>query len=237
MPNKLYHSLSAPTGILGTFPSDPEVIGVFPELSATILPYAQEIRLRRGDDIDLRFQIQNDKDPPDPVNINGVVRWATKQGYGQGERAGIFIGNEGALLVKRSSSAEQIETLSTGRGIVHITRADTLRLPPVHALWDLEVTQIGAPIEIPGYAEVQLLANLDMITARHFTWPTVVPGDVLTIQGRKVLVIQRISPVHLRVDWSDWQTAVIQSADFSLARGKTKTVASGPLVIEGDVTV
>ena len=38
-------------GVLGVVFSDPEVIAVFPELSATILPHAQEIRFYRGDDI------------------------------------------------------------------------------------------------------------------------------------------------------------------------------------------
>lgn len=228
-----------PVGILGTFSSDPEVIGVYPELSSTILPHAQEIHCRRGDDLDIGFQIQNDKDPPDPVTIDdAVVRFAAKQGYGETERDGLKVGNEGALIVLRSSDPAQVELTGNGRGILHLTRESTFDFPLVPAVWDLEITKPGSVIELPADAELTTLANYDILTARAFVWPTTIrPGDILTLQGRKVLVIKLISPVHLQVDWSDWSGGIQPAGSFSLTRGKTKSVATGPFIIEGDVVL
>lgn len=234
-----------PIGVLGVYPSDPEVIGVYPELSSTILPHAQEVRMRRGDDLDLKFQVQNDYDPPDQVLIGeAIVRWAAKQGYGIGERAGLFIGNEGALLIKRSYEPREISIEGSGRGVVHVTRAESMKLPLSPAIWDLEVTMPKGEIEVPTTATVQLTAGTGIVTAINFTWPdTILAGDIFTTQGKRVLVISRVSPVHLKVDYSAWTTTTVPASapgcadEFCLSQGSTKTIASGPFVVEGDVVI
>lgn len=244
MARKAYYSHPQPVGVLGVYRTDPEVIGVYPELSSTVLPHAQEVRMRRGDDLDLGFQIQNDYDPPDAVLIdNAVVRWAAKQGYGVGERAGLFIGNEGALILKRSSDSAEISFSGNGRGQVHITREDSMGLPLSPALWDLEITMPVEDVSILT-GSVQLMNTSSIVTAMGFVWPkTLKSGDIFEAQGRSVLVISRISDQHLKVDWTDWTTAIVPSSapncadEFSVHRGKTKTVASGPFVVEGDVVI
>lgn len=229
----------APLGILGTYASDPKVVGVFPELSATIIPHAQEIRLHRGDDLELDFQLQNDRDPPDPVQVGGgVIRWAAKQGYGVGDRPGISIGNEGALITKRSSEPQEISLAGTGRGTVHIRREDTLGLPLSPAIWDLEVTKPGLAVQLPDAAQAHLLDNYDVVTASGFVWPDgIMVGDIFEAQGRCVLITKIISQVHLKLDWKSWLSGMLTPGSFSIRRGVTKTVASGPFVVQGDVIV
>lgn len=241
----MYYSHSSPTGVLGVYPSDPEVIGVYPELSSTILPHAQEVKMRRGDDLDLRFQVQNDYDPPDQVLISGaVVRWAAKQGYGVGERDGLFIGNEGALILKSSYSPREISLDGSGRGTIHVTRADSMNLPLSPAVWDLELTMPKGDIDVPSNASIQLTAGTSIVTAINFTWPDIIlPGDIFEAQGKRVLVIKRVSPVHLKVDYSAWNTMVVPASapgyadEFCLSQGSTKTIASGPFVVVGDVVI
>lgn len=239
MAREHHYSHAAPLGILGTYATNPEVIGVFPELASTVIPHAQEVRVRRGDDLDLDFQLQNDKDPPDVVTADlGVIRWAAKQGFGVTERDGVVIGNEGALIFKRSSDPAQISLAGGGKGTVMIRREDTLGLPLSPAVWDLEVTKGGTEVALPTGAQAQLVANLDMVLAQNFTWPEeILVGDIFEAQGRRVLVTQRVSPTYIRVDWKDWQAQLLPAGSFSIRRGVTKTVASGPFIVEGDVTL
>lgn len=226
-------------GILGVFCSTPEIVGVFPELSATSIPHAQEIRVRRGDSMEIPVQVQDDEDPPDPVNIDsGVVRWAAKQGFGQTEREGVTVGNEGALIIKRSYDSDEIELAGSGRAIIHVEQEDTFELPLSPAIWDLEITLPGDQIPVADDARIQLIAGSDIVlSVGGVNWETLGArsGDILTVQGRRVLVRGRISPAHLRVDFSGWDTSLTEP--FSLSRGRVKTVASGPFVVEGDVVV
>jgi len=223
---------------LGVYPANPEIVAVFPELSATIVPHAQEIRVRRGDSLDLGVQLQTDSDPPDPFTQSVVLRWAAKIGFGQAEREGVVVGNDGALIIKRSYSADEIELPASGRAIVHLDRQDTVGLPLTFAVWDLEATIPAASITVPALARATLLAGSDVVIAGAGTnWEALgaKAGCLLTIQGRTVLVLGRLSPAHLLVDFSGWATAV--SVPFSLSRAVTKTVASGPFVVEGDVVL
>lgn len=225
-------------GILGVVRSNSEVVAVFPELSATIIPYAQEIRLRRGDSADIGVQLQNDADPPDAFQLGGgVLRWAAKIGFGQTERDGVVVGNEGALIVKRSYSADEIEQPTSSRAVIHLGREDTIGLPLTVATWDLEATIPTTALAVPPTARAMLLAGSDVVIAGSGTsWEALgaKAGHLLTIQGRTVLILDRMSPVHLRVDFSGWTTAMVP---FSMSRAVTKTVASGPFTVECDVVL
>jgi hypothetical protein len=238
--SRRHHFSHGLPGILGVIRSNPEVIAVFPELSATIIPHAQEIRIRRGDSADIGVQFQNDADPPDAFQIPGgsVLRWAAKIGFGQTEREGVVVGNDGALLVKRSYSADEIEMPTSSRAVIHIGREEALSLPLTFAVWDLEATMPTTPLAIPPGATAMLLAGSDVVIAGPITnWEALGAraGCLITIQGRTVLVLERLSQVHLRVDFSGWITAA--AAIFSLSRSVTRTLASGPFVVEGDVVL
>lgn len=217
---------------------------MFPVLSSTVIPHAQEIRLRRSDSLSIKVQIQDDKDPPDRVLVDGsVIRWAAKQGYGIGERPGIQLDNEAALIVKRSYDASEIEVLGNGQAIIKLHRADTHLLPLSPAIWDLEVAKPIEDVGLPTGAEIQVQAGSDTVMARNFDWTKlgVVQGDLFAAQGRLVLVLEVISAAHLRVDWTAWTAAVVPASaancadEFCLTRSNIKTVASGPFVVEGDV--
>lgn len=242
---RLQHFAHGIPGILGVFPSDQEIVGVFPALSSTVIPHAQEIRLRRSDSLTIKLQMQDDKDPPDGVVIDGaVLRWAAKQGFGIGERQGIQLDNEAALIVKRSYDSSEIEVTSgsNGQALIKLRRSDTHLLPLSPAIWDLEMAKPIESIALPPTGQVQLLASSDIVLALNFQWTDlgVAAGDIFEAQGKRVLILE-VEPTALRVDYSGWTTAVVpaQAANcedqFDLARADIKTVASGPFVVEGDV--
>lgn len=227
-------------GALGVVPIDPEVIAVFPELSSTVQPHAQEIRLYRGDDLDITVQLQNDGDPPDPVSlVNAVVRWAAKQGYGNlssAIRSQTILGNESALIYKRSHVPSEVEIVdpSRGRAIVHLTRDDTMDLPSVPAIWDLEVTRPIGDYALPADARIQLTAGSDVAIAIGFDWIAlgVRRGDIIETAGRRVLVRQVTSTMHARLDFFDWTGGYYP---IVIRKGRSKTVAAGRFVVMGDV--
>jgi hypothetical protein len=228
-------------GILGVYRSNPKVIGVYPELSATLIPNMQEIRLRRGDSLNIAVQIQDDHDPPDPVSIDAeaVLRWAAKIGYGKTEREGVVIGNEGALILKRTYSTDEIELTGAGRAIVHLRRADTLRLPLSPAVWDLEMTKPTEAIAVPTGGQVQFVAGTHIAIASGLDWTALNlrPGDLFTAHGRTVLITGILSPAHLELDYTGWPSGSIPSSEVKLAVSETRTVASGPFIVEGDVVI
>lgn len=230
-------------GILGVYRSNPKVIGVYPALSATLLPNSQEIRLRRGDAINIAVQIQDDHDPPDPVSIDAgaVLRWAAKIGYGKTEREGVVIGNDGALILKRTYSADEIEVTQggAGRAIVHLRRVDTMRLPLSPAVWDLEMSRPTEPIALPADGQVQFVSGTHIAIATGLDWTTLNlhPGDLFTAHGRTVLITEVLSPAHLELDYTGWPSGSVPSSEVRLAASETRTVASGPFIVEGDVVI
>lgn len=227
-------------GVIAVYGSDMEVVAVYPEMSSTILPHGQEIRLYRGDDLDLRVQLQNDGDPPDQVSLDqSVVRWAAKQGYGlvpTSLKNRVILGNEAALIVKRSYDPAEVELsdAARGRAIVHLRRDDTWALPSVSAVWDLEVTKPVSDVTLPEGARVQLVPGSDVALAVNVLWSglSLRGGDIFEADGRRVLVREVLSDMHLRLDWSSWTGGL---TSFQLRRGRTKTAASGAFVLMGDV--
>jgi len=122
--------------------------------------------------------------------------------------------------------------------VIHIEREETLSLPLAFAAWDLEATIPTTQLAVPPAATAVLMAGSDTVIAGSGTnWETIGAraGCLITLQGRTVLVLERLSPAHLRVDFSGWVTAVFVS--FSLSRSVTKTLASGPFLVEGDVVL
>ena len=215
---------------------------MYPELSATVIPIAQELRLHRGDAVDVNVQVQDDKDPPDHVSLaGGVLRWAAKLGFGQTEREGVVVGNEGALILKRSYDPREIEFTSdsNGQAIVHLRREDTRRLPLSQAAWDLEFTRPVGGIEIPSGASVYLVSGSPTAIASGLNWETlqIMPGDLFTAQGKTVLVLTVPSAVHLELDFSGWNTGSLPNSGFRISAGQTKTLASGPFIVDGDVVL
>jgi hypothetical protein len=233
-------------GILAVLRSNQRITGVFPELSATAIPIAQELRLHRGDAVSIGIQVQDDQDPPDPVSLaGGVLRWAAKIGFGRTEREGVVVGNDGALILKRSYDQREIEfaSASDGQAIIHLRREDTRGLPLSPAVWDLEFTRAVESIELPPGASVQLVNGSPMAIAFGLSWEAlqVMPGDLFSAQGRTVLVTKVLSALHLELDFSAWNTGTLYSAapqpEFALHSGQTKTVASGPFFVDGDVVL
>ena len=219
---------------------------MFPSLSATAIPHDREIRFRRGDSLDIPVQIQDDGDPPEYEPIGGgVLRWAAKIGYGVTEREGVVVGNDGALILKRSYDPKEIEFTqsASGRAIIHVRRADTMNLPLVPAVWDLELTKSASVIDVPSGATVQLVKGSPSVLANglDFRAMEVMPGDLFAAQGYTVLVTKVTSPIHMEVDFTDWETGSVPASapgsapEFCMFVGKVKTVASGPFVVEGDV--
>jgi hypothetical protein len=234
----------APTrvpGVLAVFPSDPEVTVVYPEMSSTILPHSQEIRLRRGDDLDIKITVQNDGDPPDPINLGiCVLRWAVKQGYGDvptSLKNRIILGNEAALILKRSSYPEEIEISSgIGRAVIHVRSEDTSDLPLVPALWDMELIRAGTEIIFSPPPESSSIVQEGMGTIIcDQAFPTVRPGDIITVDGTPIVILKQLSPHIILVDRTEWTTISFPSSLMRFYRGTRKTVAGGSFVILGDV--
>ena len=238
-------------GILGIVASDPEVIAVYPELSSTVLPHSQEIRLFRGDSLDIAVQIQNDGDPPDTVTLsNSVLRFAARQSVGSvptSLRNKVILGNESALILKTSYDPDQIEITNdvTGKAIIHIQRDDTHLLPLGSARWDLEVVKATESISLPtGNVLFSAGSNVVMSISPELNWTElhIRPGDLFQAQGSTVLVLEVLSAQHLKLDWSDWTAETLPTNNASaccdavcMYRSSTKTVAYGALSILGDV--
>lgn len=231
-------------GVLGVALSDPEVTAVFPEMSSTILPHGQEIRFYRGDSLDIAVQLQNDGDPPDPIDLGGaVLRFAAKQGHGgvpTSLRNRVILGNEAALVVKTSADPTQVELVNASRGqaIVHLYPEDTTDLPTVPAVWDMEVTRPRSKMELPtGHLMFAGGSDVVLSLTTEVDWMQlgVRPGDLLTAQGRTVLVRKVPSQIHLVVDFTGWAHGAMPTSAVALHRGHTKTVAYGPFVVLGDV--
>ena len=229
-------------GVLGSWASDPEVIGVFPELSATVITHAQEIKFYRGDSFNIGLQLQNDSDPPSAVDLGvSVVRFAAKQGYGLTNSKGVLVGNSGALILKRSYDPREIEIpLGTGgQAVIKIKKRDTLDHPLVPFVWDLEVTK--AIEEVPSTGTVTVTAGSDTIMGTGASFGDLDLGDIIEVQGKRVLILDRIDDQNIQVDYSDWTSETINAAGpdcidgYCTYVGRTRTVAFGPWTAVGDV--
>ncbi len=228
-------------GILGVLPFDPEIIGVYPSISASFLPHKQEISFHRGDTLNIPIQIQDDQDPPDPVMISGgVLRWSAKQ-----NGPALPADNNVALLIKKTSYDGGIELTNeaNGQAILHVYPEDTRSFPVVAACWDLEVTQaveellvasgcdtVPAPTaSVTVGTPVVTVSGYDLMSL-GLRW-----GDIIDVQGRCVLVKEVLSSSMVETDFDGWTSE--SDMDFVIARGETKTVASGPFSLILDITI
>lgn len=239
MARRTYHSIGTP-GILGVYPSDPEVVGVFPSMSSTVEPIGQKIRIVRGDSIDIKVQIQDEQDPPDKVMIGDtVLGFAVKQGYGINSDKRHVLGNEGANIVKRSYDDQEIEVVNAanGQAIIHLRREDTRPLPLLPHLWDLQLTKAKHELVWPSSASVQLTKGSDVIYSPQNLWEDlkIRSGDLIEVQDRLVLIRSVLNGAQLQVDYSDWQNE--SSATPRVWEASSRTVASGPFEVMGDIIV
>jgi|SRR6056300_567843 len=226
------------TGILGVIPTDQEIVGVYPTLSATKLPHAQEIRFRRGETLDLPIQIQDDQDPPDKVALlNAVIRFAAKQTFGTGYHFQLYVGDR-ALVAKRSYDSSEIEFTSdsNGQAILHVSSEDTEGLPAAPAVWGLEVIRPTTQIAVPTNGKANFLEGSDMVQSSGFCWTDigVRAGDLILAQGRTVLVLDVPAPTVLQTDFNGW--AYEAQAEICLYHASSKVVASGPFEVLGTAT-
>ena len=225
-------------GILGVMPSPKEIIGVFPELSATIIPHSQEIRFHRGDSFNIDVQIQNDEDPPSSIDIaRAVLRFSARQGYGNTPSPSTRVRNEGAIILKYSYDSNEISFVNetNGQARIHIKKADTIEHPNVPAIWDIELTR---PVEhIEGTTGTVKVQYGDPIVAGLGTnFPESIGlGDILHIQDKHVLILQRIDERTLKVDFSNWTSE--QGLSYNLYTGNSKTIAGGPWNCLGDAVI
>ncbi len=229
------------TGVLGVVPCDSEVVGVFPQLSSTVIPHEQEIIIRRGDTLNLGVQIQNDDDPPDRVSLlTSVMRFAVRQGPGvpRSQLGTNQLANSDALIYKRSYLASEIEFSngSNGEAIVHVRPSDTRDFPQVPTLWDLELTRRVDLLTTTGL-KANLVMGSPVVQAVSFNWTDfpIGDGDMIEIQGKLILIVEVLNSVQLLVDFQDWTGAT--QIDFFLFTGDRKTVASGPMTVVGDVVI
>lgn len=234
------HYAHGTSNVLATVPSDPQVIAVFPVLSSTVITHQQDIRLRRGDTLDIQVQVQNDEDPPLEFNVGGcVLRWAAKQGFGETERRDLILGNDTALILKRSYNPAEIQTVNSGKGqaVIHLKKADTAGLSASPTVWDLELTKPVGEFAIPEGATVALLANSKLVRANNFSWNDlgVTAGDLFKAQGLLVIVSRFVSAMVIEVDYQGW--ASDSYAAFQAWRGNVKTVAGGTFKVSGDVVL
>lgn len=227
----------ATVGILGVVPSAVEVIGVFPALSATVLPHEQEIKFRRGDSFDIDVQVQDDRDPPSRVDISrSVLRFGAKQGYGLTYNNGPLVGNEGLQIMKTSALPAEIEFIdeTSGRARIKIRKSDTYEHPLGLMNWDIELTKAvehitpapGKLLVVNGQRVVQGIGT-DFIAAG------VGHGDILHADGKHLMILSVTSATSMTVDYTEWTTGEL--AEYNLYRGQSKTIASGPWNCVGDV--
>lgn len=239
MARKTYYAHGA-SNVLAIVPSDPEVIAVFPELSSTVLPHHQDIRLRRGDTLDIQVQFQNDEEPAEEFNIGGcVLRWAAKQGFGETEREDLILGNDAALITKRSYDPTEIKIVNSSKGqaVVYLKKIDTADLSASPTVWDLELTKPNGELTPPAGATVGLTAGSALVRANGFTWNTlgIQAGDLFKTQNLLVVVTRYISTSTIEVDYRNWTASPFGT--FQTWRGNVKTVAGGTFRVTGDVII
>jgi hypothetical protein len=230
----------ASAGILGVVPSAVEVTGVFPALSATVLPHKQEIKFRRGDSFDIDVQVQDDRDPPSLVDISmSVLRFGAKQGYGMTwDQETLVVGNEGLQVFKTSALPAEIEMVNetSGRARIKIRKSDTYQHPLGVMNWDLELTK--AVEHITPVAGSLLVVNGQRLVqgiGTDFVAAGVGLGDLLHVNGKYLMILSVTSPTVMTVDFTDWVTGPID--DYNLYHGHSKTIASGPWNCVGDVVI
>lgn len=226
-------------GILGVVPSPLEVIGVFPSLSATVMPHRQEIKFRRGDSFDLDVQVQNDQDPPSMVDISrSVMRFGAKQGYGVAYTPlSIAVGNEGLQVYKSSALASEIEYINatSGQARIKIRKSDTYDHPLGVMAWDIELTQA---VEHLGGAGTLLVVSGQQVVqgiGTDFLAAGVGLGDIIHVDGLYLMILQVLSATSMIVDYTGWTTG--SGLEYNLYRGSSKTIASGPWNCVGDVVI
>lgn len=225
-------------GILGVCPSSNlEVKAVFPALSATVLPHAQEIVFRRGDSFDIDIQVQDDQDPPSTVSIAyGILRFAAKQGYYSMTSTQRTIGNEGAQILKRTYKPTEIEILDSanGKARIHIKKSDTISHPLVPLVWDIETTlPIKHLSNQPGTVTVQKGDPMVMGIGTDFEVAGIGLGDIIHVEGRYVMVLEVPHPQALKADFVDWTGG--SGLTYNLYMGSSRTIASGAWTCLGDV--
>lgn len=221
-------------GILGVQPTEPEIVGVYPKLSASYHPHRQEIRFFRGDSFDLPVQIQDDNDPADPVSIDGaVLRWAAKQN----PHSESIPPTDLTVFIRKSTYEESEVELTEavgGRAVIHIRREDTVDLPIVPAWWDLEVTSPREEIPLaPGTAVTTTTSPVVTVYGFDLTSVDLRRGDILVVGGRRVLVREVLSPSMVETEYDGWESE--GGLSLTAFRATTRTVASGPFRVMTDI--
>lgn len=227
-------------GILGTVPRDLEVKAVFPALSATVIPHAQEIRFRRGDSFSIDVQFQDDYDPPNSVDISrSIVKFGAKQGFGKFQASNDFIvGNEGLQILKQSYLTSEVELIdeTNGQARIHIKKSDTYDHPLVPMMWDIEIIR---PVEhLDGLAGTVITQNGDPViqgTGTDFEATGLGLGDIIHVEGRHVMIVSIDGPTALQTDFTDWSGG--SGLEYNLYRSSSRVTASGPWTCLGDVVL
>jgi hypothetical protein len=227
-------------GILGVIPSATEVKAVFPSLSATVIPHAQEIRFRRGDSFSLDVQVQDDNDPPNAVDISrAVVKFGAKQGFGKYQaNNSVIVGNEGLQILKQSYVTAEVEMIdaTNGRCRIHIKKADTHDHPLVPMFWDVEVILPTQHLDgQPGTVIVQAGDPVVQGVGTDFETAGVALGDIIHIEDRHIMIAEVTGPTILKTDFTGWTGG--SGLDYNLYLGASRVVASGAWTCLGDVVL
>lgn len=247
MARQPYHAVSLGGGILGTYPQNPEVVGVFPSLSSTVLVRRQILNIIRGDSCDIGIQVQDDQDPPDAIPLSrAVLRFAVKVGFGDTSDSP---SNSSACIYKTSADPNQIEIVdaTNGKAVLHLRKEDTQELPmgDLSLIWDLEASIASTLIDIPEGATIQLQEGSNVIFSAQNIWTElgIYAGFLFQAQGKLVRVTKVLNSAQLQTDFAGWTTELIPAAapgcepDFAVWRALSKTIAKGPFHADGDVVI
>jgi len=227
-------------GILGVLPSTQEVKAVFPALSSTVIPHAQEIKFRRGDSFDIDIQIQDDRDPPSEVDAsNSVLRFGAKPGYGQYNVStpSLVYGNDGLQIYKRSYDELEIEQVnpSNGQFKIHIKKSDTVEHPAIPMVWDLELTIPTSQLSAPGTVIVQNGDPIIQGIGTNFGDDGLTAGDIIVIEGRRIMIDTVHSETSIETDFTGWSGGT--GLSYELYVSQSRVIASGHWTCLADVVI
>ena len=207
-----------------------------------------EITLVRGDTDDFLVTVTDDATPtPNKINLsqavdgtasrNAVVRFAVKSKPEDQD-------NTEALCFKHSAFDDEIPFLvqagaTLGQCRVLLDKPDTEEGDPdLEYRWDIEVTRQDILRTAASGGTVSMVAGSAVITGVGTAFQNAKVGDVFqplgVLNAGKPAIVQSVaSATSMTVDHSNFQTE--PGVTFEVRRGKHKTAARGPFVLQSGV--
>lgn len=205
-----------------------------------------ELTLVKGDSDDLLVTVTDDSDPPVAINLSqavdgtpnrrAILRFAVKSDPPTQD-------NDEALVFKASYYDDQIPFLAqsggtVGQARVLIDKPDTEGGDAAATYaWDLEVTRQDSLRSGASGGTLTFSAGSSSVAGAGTAFTRAKVGDVLqplgVLNARPALITRIISATSLETDFDGW--AAESGVAFEVRRGKHRTAARGPFVLEQDV--